>query len=84
MMAGQRGPFHGPNEPPRSSRVIADSWRAYTGATGFRQCCPVPHLGSFETAQFAGIYQFSSRFRLRGWRMRGRALDRELADISDP
>ena len=70
MMAGQRGPFHGPNEPPRSNRVIADSWRGLYGSLPFPSMLPVPrlrsprvtHLRSFETAQFAGIYQFSSCF----------------------
>jgi hypothetical protein len=56
MLSGPKRAVSGPKmSRPRSNRGIADSWRAYTGAAGFRQCFGTPHLRFFETAQFERI-----------------------------
>jgi hypothetical protein len=68
MLAGPKHAVSGPNEPPRSDRAIADSWRAYTGATRFRQCYGTAQLRSFETAQLARIYRYLRVFPCEdGW-----------------
>ena len=42
----------GPNEPPRSDRVIADSWRGLYGSDRFSSMRRGAIPRSFETAQF--------------------------------
>jgi hypothetical protein len=41
MLAAQSGPFRSPNEPPRSDRVIADSWRGLYGSDPFSSIWPL-------------------------------------------
>ena len=40
MLAGPKRANRGPNEPPRSDRVIADSWRGLYGSDRFPSMLP--------------------------------------------
>ena len=55
MLPGRNGPFRAQNEPPRSDRVIADSWRGLYGSDLFSSMCAMPHSGFFEMAHLGRI-----------------------------
>jgi hypothetical protein len=88
MLVGPKRAISGPNEPPRSDRVIADNLRGLYGSALFSSMLRgaaflIPRNGAI----YANISGFAVFFRIR-MLVRHRALDPEPADtiedISDP
>ena len=84
MLAGPKRAVFGPNEPPRSDRAIADSWRGLYGSDLFSSmlrdaAIEVLRNGAIGANKSTFTVSFSARMRLARAR-----IDREPADISDP
>jgi hypothetical protein len=66
MLVGPKRAISGPNEPPRSDRVIADSWRGLYGSDPFSSIWPLATSGFLRNGAIrANILVFAVFFTAR-------------------
>ena len=86
MLAGLKQAVSGPNEPPRSDRAIADSWRGLYGSDPFSVNAavapfrgPLKRHNSGEYIDSCGVFSAGMAMRDPACYGLGRILDRAIA-----
>ena len=67
MLAGPNKAVSGPNEPPRSDRVIADSWRGLYGSDLFSSMWPGASIGVLRNGTIPTNKSIIAVFYVREW-----------------